>query len=119
MPMPPRPAPNQASAVASDGPDRTPPTSAAIGLSATTAIHIAPNDTPRITSDSDAVSQDVRVSMEGVIPAGYSSLRRKSECLLEARRIARPDLRVEHARDRRTIERGDHLLSRKASHVLA
>src|SRR5256885_13657970 len=72
MPMPPKPAPNQASAEASDGTDRTPPTSAAIGLSATTAIHIAPNDTPRITSDRLAVIQEVRVSMEGVIPEGRS-----------------------------------------------
>src|SRR5438477_4756863 len=66
MPMPPRPAPNQASADASDGTDRTPPTSAAIGFSATTAIHIAPNETPRITSDIAAVIQEVRVSMLGV-----------------------------------------------------
>src|SRR5436853_757973 len=118
MPIPPRPAPNHASAVANEGTERTPPTSAAIGLSATTAIHIAPNDTPRITSDSDAVTQEVRVSMDGIMRAGCSTFRRKSERLLEARRIARPDLRVEHARGPLAVERGDHLLSRKASHVL-
>src|SRR5436853_1981741 len=117
--MPPRPEPNQASAVASDGTERTPPTSAAIGLSATTAIHIAPNDTPRITSDRLAVIQDVRVSMVGVIPTGCSTFRRKSERLLKARRIARPDFRIEHARDRFSVERRDHLFGRKASHVFA
>src|SRR5437868_11489070 len=102
--MPPKPEPNQASAVANDGTERTPPTSAAIGLSATTAIHIAPNDTPRITSDRLAVTQELRVSMEGVIALATSTLRRKSERLLEARRIARPDLRIEHARDRLAVE---------------
>ena len=33
------------------GTERAPPVSAAIGFSATTAIHGAPNDTPRMTSD--------------------------------------------------------------------
>src|SRR3954465_13870110 len=72
MPMPPRPAPNQASAEASEGTERTPPTSAAIGLRATTAIHIAPNDTPRITSDRAAVGQEGGGSMLGVIPEMHS-----------------------------------------------
>src|SRR3954468_12648705 len=98
--MPPMPEPNHASAVASAGTERAPPVSTAIGLSATTPIHAPPNETPRITSERLATIHDVRVSMEGIIPAGYSSLRRKAECLLEARRIARPDLRIEHARDR-------------------
>src|SRR5436190_2796300 len=122
MPMPPRPEPNQARAVANDGIERTPPTSAAIGLSATTAIHNAPNDTPRITSDIAAVIHEVRVSMLGVIQSLFrssprkrgpspwpwipacagmsgacSTLRRKAERLLEARRVARPDFRIEHA----------------------
>ena len=51
MPMPPSPAPNQASADAKAGTERAPPISAAIGFSATTTIHGAPNDTPRMTSD--------------------------------------------------------------------
>src|SRR2546421_7530740 len=65
--MPPNAAPNHASEDAKDGTERTPPISAAIGLSATTTIHGAPYDTPRITSDSAAVIHEVRVSMLGVI----------------------------------------------------
>src|SRR6266550_678731 len=126
MPIPPRPAPNHASAEASEGTDRTPPTSAAIGLSATTTIHIAPNDTPRITRYSDAVIHDVRVSIVGVIRRVVSStddfaatLRREPERLLEARRVAQPDLRIEHAGDGLAVERREHLIGRNAAHVLA
>src|SRR5689334_12489838 len=46
-------------------------------------------------------------------------LRRKAERLLEARRIARPDLPVEHALDRLAVERRDYLLGGEAAHVLA
>src|ERR1043165_1270235 len=67
MAMPPMPEPNHASAVASAGTERAPPVSAAMGLSATTPIHAAPNDTPRITSERLATIQEVRVSMEGLI----------------------------------------------------
>src|SRR4051812_38416413 len=67
MPMPPNAAPNHASEDAKDGTERTPPISAAIGLSATTTIHGAPYDTPRITSDNAAVVHEVRVSIVGVI----------------------------------------------------
>src|SRR3954466_3534291 len=67
MPMPPNAAPNHASEDAKDGTERTPPISAAIGLSATTTIHGAPYDTPRITSDRAAGIHEVRVSMLGVI----------------------------------------------------
>src|SRR6185369_1005005 len=67
MAMPPMPEPNHASAVASAGTERAPPVSAAMGLSATTPIHAAPNDTPRMTSERLATIQDVRVSIEGVI----------------------------------------------------
>src|SRR4051794_19221641 len=125
MPMPPRPEPNQASAVANEGTERTPPTSAAIGLSATTAIHNAPNETPRITSDIAAVVQEVRVSILGVIPAAClaaavgAALRRKAERLLESRRVARPDLRIERALDRPAVERRDHLFGGKAAHIFA
>jgi len=68
MPMPPSPAPNQASADANAGTERAPPISAAIGFKATTAIQNAPNDTPRITSDRAATTHEVLVSMLGFIP---------------------------------------------------
>src|SRR5262245_48471191 len=119
--MPPIPDPNQASAMASAGTERAPPVSAAIGLSATTPIHAAPKDTPRITSERLATIQEVRVSMDGGIPAAplaaavRAALRHKAERLLEARRIARPDLRVEHALDRLAVERREHLLGRDAA----
>src|SRR6202008_3047511 len=97
MAMPPMPVPNHARAIASAGTERAPPVSAAMGLSATTPIHAAPNDTPRITSERLPTIHEVRVSMEGVIPAARlaadvrAALRRKAEGLLETRRIARPD----------------------------
>src|SRR6188508_1114926 len=157
--MPPMPEPNHASDVASAGTERAPPVSAAMALSATTPIHAAPKEMPRITSERLATIQEVRVSMLGVIflrrhpesrrrrlsgihnheivriaqfefmdpgsrPAGpgrddTSTFRRKTERLLEARRIARPNFPVEHALDRLAVERRDHLLGCEAPHVLA
>src|SRR3954464_12830659 len=72
MPIPPRPEPNHASAVAKAGTERAPPISAAIGFSATTEIHAAPNETPRITSDRLAVIHDVLDSMLALVRAGTS-----------------------------------------------
>src|SRR5436190_21143864 len=63
--MPPAPKPVQASAVARAGTERRPPSSAAIGLSATMTIHGAPKDTARITSTTAATTQDDRVSTDG------------------------------------------------------
>src|SRR5262249_42720689 len=57
--------PVQASAVARAGTERRPPSSAAIGLSATMMIHGAPKDTARITSTTTATIQDDRVSTDG------------------------------------------------------
>src|SRR5262245_12825431 len=65
MTMPPAPKPVQASAVARAGTERRPPSSAAIGLSATIVIHGAPNETDKITSTTVATVQDDRVSTEG------------------------------------------------------
>ena len=67
--MPPMPEPNHASAVAKAGTERAPPISAAIGFNATTEIHGAPNDTPRITSDRLAVIHEAFDSMLGLIAA--------------------------------------------------
>src|SRR5712692_883210 len=64
MTMPPAPKPIQASELAKAGTDRRPPVSAAIGLSATTVIHGAPNDSARITSTTVATIQDDLVSMD-------------------------------------------------------
>src|SRR6185295_20053369 len=44
--------------------------------------------------------------------ASRASLRHRSERLLEPRRVTRPDLRIEHARDRLAVERRQHLLGR-------
>src|SRR5438270_11731654 len=49
----------------------------------------------------------------------HAALRRKSERFLEPRRIARPDLRIEHARNRLAVERRQHLFGRDPSHVFA
>src|SRR5882757_4427839 len=76
MPMPPRPEPNQASAVAKAGIERAPPISAAIGFKATTEIQTAPNETPRITSDRLAVIHDALVSMLALAPADIARFSR-------------------------------------------
>ena len=64
MTMPPAPKPIQASEDANAGTERRPPLSAAIRLSATTAIHGAPNDSARITSTTIATTQEALVSTE-------------------------------------------------------
>src|SRR5450830_833874 len=62
--MPPMPEPSQASALASAGIERVPPTSAAMSLSATAVIQAAPNDIPMMHSATEATTQDVRLSIE-------------------------------------------------------
>ena len=65
--MPPKPLPNQTSATASAGTDRTPSTSAAIALSATVVIHGAPKASARITTEAAATTQDDLVSIDCVV----------------------------------------------------
>ena len=60
--MPPTPEPSQASALASAGIERAPPTSAAMSLSATAVIQAAPNDIIMANSAADATTQDALVS---------------------------------------------------------
>ena len=62
--MPPIPEPSHASALASAGTERNPPTSLAMSLSATTVIQAAPNDIPRMASATEATAQEVLVSTE-------------------------------------------------------
>src|ERR1700709_1885126 len=64
MTMPPMPEPSHASALASAGTERDPPTSLAISLSATAVIQAAPNDIPRTKSATEATAQDALVSTE-------------------------------------------------------
>ena len=62
--MPPTPEPSQASAEASAGTERVPPTSAAMSLSATAVIQAAPNAIIMVTSATEATTQDARLSMD-------------------------------------------------------
>src|SRR5215475_8888012 len=62
--MPPIPEPSHATAPASAGMERAPPTSPAMSLSATVVIHAAPNDIPRMTSAAEATTQEALVSTE-------------------------------------------------------
>src|SRR3954454_14898118 len=64
MMMPPMPEPSQASALASAGTERDPPTSPAMSLSATAVIQAAPNDIARMNSATEAMAQEALVSME-------------------------------------------------------
>src|SRR5882757_7137923 len=64
MMMPPMPEPSHASAPASAGTDRDPPTSLAMSLSATAVIQAAPNDIPRIANATEATTQEALVSTE-------------------------------------------------------
>src|SRR5215510_8633975 len=64
MTMPPAPKPTQANELASAGTDRKPSVSAAMGLSATTMIHGAPNDSARIASTTTAMIQEDLVSTD-------------------------------------------------------
>src|SRR3954471_17323277 len=64
MMMPPMPEPSHASAPASAGTERDPPTSLAMSLSATAVIQAAPNDIPRTASATEATAQEALVSME-------------------------------------------------------
>jgi hypothetical protein len=75
MMMPPVPEPSHASALASAGTERDPPTSLAMSLSATTVIQAAPNDIPRIKSATEATAQEALVSTE---PEGDCNIRRKT-----------------------------------------
>ena len=62
--MPPMPPPSQASALASAGIERVPPTSAAMSFSATAVIQAAPNDMPMVQSAAPATTQEALVSIE-------------------------------------------------------
>src|SRR3974390_3905204 len=62
--MPPAPEPSQATALASAGTERVPPTSLAISLSATTAIQAPPYDIVMMKSATEAATHDVLVSIE-------------------------------------------------------
>src|SRR6476646_8647151 len=62
--LPPRPEPSQASATARAGIERTPSTSAAMSLSATAAIHAAPNAISIVTSAAVATAHEALVSTE-------------------------------------------------------
>src|SRR5258707_5757280 len=73
MMMPPMPEPSHASALASAGTERDPPTSPAMSLSATAVIHAAPNDIPRMASATEATAQEALVSTE---PEGNCSIGR-------------------------------------------
>src|ERR1700722_18092888 len=64
MMIPPAPEPSHASALASAGTERDPPTSLAMSLSATTAIQAPPNDIPRMKSATEATTQEALVSTE-------------------------------------------------------
>src|ERR1700736_4012136 len=64
MMMPPVAEPSHASALASAGTERDPPTSLAMSLSATTAIQAPPNDIPRMKSATEATTQEALVSIE-------------------------------------------------------
>src|SRR3954447_14150004 len=64
--MPPTPEPSHASALASAGTERNPPTSAAISFSATAVIHAAPNDIARINNATEATAQEALVSTDVV-----------------------------------------------------
>src|SRR3954468_17942933 len=81
--MPPTPDPSHASALASAGTERDPPTSAAMSFSATAVIHAAPNDIARISSATEATAQEALVSME---LAGNGSIGKENPaggCLLQ------------------------------------
>ena len=58
--MPPSPEPSQASELASAGIERAPPTSAAMSLSATAVIQLAPNAIISANSATKATTQDAR-----------------------------------------------------------
>ena len=64
MTMPPMPEHSQASALASAGTSRAPPTSAAMSLSATGVIQAPPNAISKVTSATLATTQDDRLSIE-------------------------------------------------------
>src|SRR5487761_2431306 len=64
MMIPPAPEPSHASALASAGTERAPPTSLAMSLSATTVSQAPPNDNPRMKSATEATAQEALVSTE-------------------------------------------------------
>src|SRR3954463_13011119 len=64
MTMPPPREPSHASALASAGTERNPPTSPAMSLSATAVIQAAPNDIARIKSATEATAHEALVSTE-------------------------------------------------------
>src|SRR5262245_603663 len=77
---PPTEEPNQASELASEGAERAPPRSAAIGLSPTAVIHRAPNDSDSSTTQMLATTQEDRVSMLVVTKALSRQADRAGQC---------------------------------------
>src|ERR1700682_2139850 len=75
MMMPPVAEPSHASALASAGTERDPPTSLAMSLSATAVSQAAPNDIPRMKSAAEATAQEALVSMEA---EGDCNIRRET-----------------------------------------
>src|SRR5450631_1941164 len=90
--IPPTPEPSQASALASAGIERVPPTSAAMSLSATAVIQAAPNDIPMMHSATEATTQDARLSIDD-----------EGDCNIQGTRLATPSTRrtkFDHLRSR-------------------
>src|SRR5215470_17537995 len=74
--MPPTDEPNQASELASDGAERAPPRSAAIVFRPTAVIHSAPNESDRSATETEATTQEERVSMVVVVNTGVRTVAR-------------------------------------------
>src|SRR3974377_2336165 len=99
--MPPAPEPSQATALASAGTERVPPTSLAISLRATTAIQAPPYDIVMMKSATEATTHDVLVSIEDEdcsirVCSGRNSLtdRRRIDHCAELRSAVQSDFRM-------------------------
>src|SRR3954453_11985392 len=86
MIMPPTPEPSHASALASAGTERDPPTSAAISLSATAEINATPNDIARMNSATEGTAHEALVSTELVGNCSIGKENPAGACLLQAAR---------------------------------
>ena len=87
MTMPPTPEHSQASAEASAGTSRAPPTSAAMSLSATGVIQAPPNAISKVTSATVATTQDDRLSIEAVAELQHESGTRLDDSFYRPHRI--------------------------------
>src|SRR3981081_557479 len=92
MMMPPMPEPIHASALASAGMERDPPTSLAMSLSATTVIQAAPNDIPRMASAAEATAQEALVSTEAEGNCSIGRVIRLADPFTGRRRFHQPCL---------------------------